>query len=762
MHFRQIKFIRRPWCLLLCSMCAGLLFAADDPAVIGARDIFRQGLTAYKQQNYKLALKLLRTMQEQYPASPYTVRGLEYTAQCENQLGDPYAAFEAYQKIWDDHKDFAKLPSITRNQMMIGNYYLNVKQYKEAIEIYRKILDNAPHSDVAAAAQYSLAQAHIGDDDYEPAKSELEKLMKNYPTSQLVDDAAFQVGYIEYLQSADAAYDQQPTANAIAAFRRFVSNFPSSPKVAEAQRYIRELRGRRADSLLKQADFYENIRATKSAEIVYREVIEQYPDTSYADQARRQLNTLSGTPPSAADAARDSSQAQALRSNAGAARTLDTPTPSASASATKPAAAAAVQRQASAERIAQLQQDPQTRAQLRDQMKSAYVNELKDTRATRAAWQKNRLTMLERSRQKADALLSTAQPGSAPTAPDATPPAAAPAARAASRTAAVADALAPPRTAAAAAPAAARAAHTAAAAGAAAPRTAASAAPAMRTAAAAAPRTAPKPLTGLSLSDVVPGAEAEPAATPSDAAGDADKLLEGMGFDSQEIAEATDPAAAPAPTGKAGRSAKADALAAPVHTATRGASQLAMAGAPPTPATEPDAETETLSAADMQVPTETVDEQHVDEQHVDEQHVDEQHVDEQRVDEQRVDEQAHAADVYQNIGVARQQTDEGKATVRRLDVDGRVRRAKLDDENQTISTNTTYNTDALMREYAGMYYLFMRGDALMEQGSPSEAKKYYSDALDRLLALKEKAPDWQSEIVDFRIDHCRKQLRTIP
>jgi len=732
MHFRRIKFPRRPWCLLLCSMCAGLLFATDDPAVNGASAIFRQGVTAYKQQNYKLALKLLRTMQEEYTNSPYAVRSLEYIAQCENQLGDPYAAFEAYQKIWDDHKDFAKLPSITRNQMMIGNYYLNVKQYKEAIEIYRKILDNAPHSDVAAAAQYSLAQAHVGDDDYEPAKSELEKLMKNYPTSQLVDDAAFQVGYIEYLQSADAAYDQQPTANAIAAFRRFVSNFPSSPKVAEAQRYIRELRGRRADSLLKQADFYDNIRATKSAEIVYREVIEQYPDTSYADQARGQLNKLSGTPPSAADAARDRSQAETLRSNAGAARTLDTPPPGASASAgasvIKPAAAAAVQRQASAERIAQLQQDPKTRAQLRDQMKSAYVNELKDTRATRAAWQKNRLTMLERSRQKADALLNTTQQGAAQKPAGPTTPTAVPAA--APRAAGVADALAPPRTAASAAPAAAR------------------------TAAAAAPRTAPKPLTGLSLSDAVHSEEAERAATPSDA----NKLLEGM-FDSQEIAEATDPAAAPAPAGKAGQSAKADAYAAPVRPVTRGASQLAMAGAPRTPATEPDAETETLSAADMQTQTEAEDEPRAGEQAP---VADVRQNLEVARDEQRVDEQERAANVRQNIEVARQQTDDGKATVRRLDVDGRVRRAKLDDETQTISTNTTYNTDALMREYAGMYYLFMRGDALMEEGSPSEAKKYYSDALDRLLALKEKAPDWQSEIVDFRIDHCRKQLRTIP
>ena len=132
------------------------------------------------------------------------------------------------------------------------------------------------------------------------------------------------------------------------------------------------------------------------------------------------------------------------------------------------------------------------------------------------------------------------------------------------------------------------------------------------------------------------------------------------------------------------------------------------------------------------------------------------------LDERRVEEQTQAAATRQQVEAARLHADEGRAALRQLSVDGRVRRATLDESVKTSQTSTVYNTDALQREYAGIYGLIMRGDLLMEEGVASEAKKFYSEALTRLLALREKAPDWQNtDIVDMRIEYCRTQLRSV-
>ena len=201
-----------------------------------ADGMYKNAVAAFENKDYKHALKYFREINKEHPNSRHAVRVLEYIAQCENVLGDPYAAFEAYQKIWDEHKDFNKLSTITKNQMQIANHYFNLKQYKTAIELYSKILENAPYSVSAPVAQYSIARAMVGRENYYAAIQEFRKLIKNYPTSQFVDDAAFYIGYVNYLQSTEKEYDQTETTQAIAAFRRFIHEFPSSPRVYDAQK----------------------------------------------------------------------------------------------------------------------------------------------------------------------------------------------------------------------------------------------------------------------------------------------------------------------------------------------------------------------------------------------------------------------------------------------------------------------------------------------------------------------------------------------
>jgi len=274
---------------ILVLLTSSAAFCKEDILPSTPKDLYSHAKLAYNNKDYKTALKLFRTMQEDFPMSENAVRGWEYIAQCENQLGNQYAAFEAYQQIWDNHKDFGKLSVITRNQMQIANYYLKVKRYKYAIEIYQKILENAPFSESAPAAQYSLAEAYIGAEDFSSAKLELKKVIEDYPSSQLVDDAAYKLGYVNYLESEAMEYDQTATEDAVIYFRRFIHNFPSSPKVGEARKYIRLLRERIAASLFRKGEFYYNIRASKAAVIQFQSIIDRYPDTKYAALSREFL-----------------------------------------------------------------------------------------------------------------------------------------------------------------------------------------------------------------------------------------------------------------------------------------------------------------------------------------------------------------------------------------------------------------------------------------------------------------------------------------
>ena len=89
-----------------------------------------------------------------------------------------------------------------------------------------------------------------------------------------------------------------------------------------------------------------------------------------------------------------------------------------------------------------------------------------------------------------------------------------------------------------------------------------------------------------------------------------------------------------------------------------------------------------------------------------------------------------------------------------------MRRAQYKDTAEPTA-GSAYSNEDLKREYAPIYFLIQRGDEMMQRGLMSEAKREYGKALDRLLKLKQKAPTWQSDIINYRIDYCREHMKSV-
>lgn len=70
-------------------------------------------------------------------------------------------------------------------------------KYKEAIEAYRKFIQDFPKSEYADDAQYEIAMCYEFMEDYKKAIEEYEKLIKNYPNSEYVDGAKASIEYLK-------------------------------------------------------------------------------------------------------------------------------------------------------------------------------------------------------------------------------------------------------------------------------------------------------------------------------------------------------------------------------------------------------------------------------------------------------------------------------------------------------------------------------------------------------------------------------------
>jgi hypothetical protein len=70
-----------------------------------------------------------------------------------------------------------------------------------------------------------------------------------------------------------------------------------------------------------------------------------------------------------------------------------------------------------------------------------------------------------------------------------------------------------------------------------------------------------------------------------------------------------------------------------------------------------------------------------------------------------------------------------------------------------VSTDTR-----VRREYADIYERIRQGDLSLEQGNMLFASNYYVGALVRLIRLQQRMPQWETNLVSFRVAYLRKLL----
>jgi outer membrane protein assembly factor BamD len=85
------------------------------------------------------------------------------------------------------------------------------------------------------------------------------------------------------MESPVAILDQENTLLAIDEFNRFIDNYPQSPLVSEAQKKIEELTAKLAHKEYLNAELYKKQGHYESALIYYRDIIDKYPRTVWAD-----------------------------------------------------------------------------------------------------------------------------------------------------------------------------------------------------------------------------------------------------------------------------------------------------------------------------------------------------------------------------------------------------------------------------------------------------------------------------------------------
>ncbi len=260
---------------------------------------------AFKVHDYSLALRAADRVVKVWPLSDYAPRAQYLVGRCLEEKGKDEKAFDAYQAIIEKYPKSTEYEDVLWRQFAIARRFLAGEwpklwgyiPYPPSMDLpadmFGKIVNSGPYSDVAPHAQLRIGAAREKQKDYPAAVKAYETATDRYQYQPvIVADALYREG-ISYAKEAPLAeYDQSTAAKAIATFTDFITFYPDDRRVPQAQRIITALKSRQLQGNFEIAQFYEKSKKWDGAVIYYNEVLQLDPNSRYAMLARQRIETL--------------------------------------------------------------------------------------------------------------------------------------------------------------------------------------------------------------------------------------------------------------------------------------------------------------------------------------------------------------------------------------------------------------------------------------------------------------------------------------
>ncbi len=158
-----------------------------------------------------------------------------------------------------------------------GEYVRAGTLFQELVTIYRG-------TSRADEIYYYYAKSMIGQRDYLIAGHYFKTLIKEFPTSEYVEESQFMVGYCSYLLSPKPRLDQSVTKEAIDALQLYLNLYPFSDRVDEANRLIDELQNKLVYKSYLNAKLYYDFDNYKAAVVALNNSLNDFPDSRYREE----------------------------------------------------------------------------------------------------------------------------------------------------------------------------------------------------------------------------------------------------------------------------------------------------------------------------------------------------------------------------------------------------------------------------------------------------------------------------------------------
>lgn len=162
--------------------------------------------------------------------------------------------------------------------------------YLRAMEAFRIITLNYTTSDLIDDAMFNLGEAHRLMKEYPIAAVTFRRLIRDFPQSPYADDSQYNLARSLFEQSSGVSHTQDKTFEAIRELQIFLDEYPDSEVAPDAQRLLQECLDKLAEKDYLIGHLYFRLQDWESARLYFSELMDEFPSSKWSIPARYELS----------------------------------------------------------------------------------------------------------------------------------------------------------------------------------------------------------------------------------------------------------------------------------------------------------------------------------------------------------------------------------------------------------------------------------------------------------------------------------------
>ncbi len=158
-------------------------------------------------------------------------------------------------------------------------------KYDKAIRLFEQLVPSYKGKPQAERMFFQYAESLFKTKQYALAAYEYERFHANYPRSEKAEESLYKSGLCYSKLSPVYSLDQVDTYKAIDKMQIFIDKYPDSPFIADANKIAQSLQSKIEKKFYLNAKQYHLIYDYKSAVVALENFIQDFPGTSYKEDA---------------------------------------------------------------------------------------------------------------------------------------------------------------------------------------------------------------------------------------------------------------------------------------------------------------------------------------------------------------------------------------------------------------------------------------------------------------------------------------------